>query len=248
MTEAVDVVGRLTATVDYLRIATGDDRERDWVSCSPLVTDPDALLDLVRATAAGRGTDRDDVATSLFVQGYAFRVASIAIGSWVVAGEVIDVDPRSMDIAIGRHRPNAVRLRAPSLVAADQPLRALHETLVEGHLAGLVATAHASCRVGEALLWANVAAACASSFGAFVEPLADRRLELREGIESFFAAARPELGRGGSVVPVGDRWAWERNACCLWYQTDGGSRCEDCSLWSPVERSARYASMAEASG
>lgn len=245
MTTAVDVVARLTATVDYLRIATGEDREREWLACSPIVTAPDDLLDLVRGTAAGRGTDRDDVATSLFVQGYAFRIASVAIGAWVVADAVLDVDHRSTDIAIGRHRPNAVRLRTPALVAADDPLGALHATLVDDHLALLVATAHASCRVGEALLWANVAAGCASSFGAFVEPLADRRLELRDRVESFFASARPELARGGRVVRVGDRWAWERTACCLWYQTDGGFRCEDCSLWTPAERAARYAAMIE---
>ena len=43
-------------------------------------------------TKAARGTDRDDVATSLFVQGYVFRIATVAIGSWVLADAVIDVD------------------------------------------------------------------------------------------------------------------------------------------------------------
>ena len=37
---------------------------------------------------------------------------------------------------------------------------------IDGHLAPFVDTAHRSCRVGAALLWGNVAASCASSFGA----------------------------------------------------------------------------------
>ena len=34
---------------------------------------------------------------------------------------------------------------------------------------------------------------------------------------------------------IGSRWAWERSACCLWYQTESGFKCEDCSLWTAAE-------------
>ena len=43
----------------------------------------------------------------------------------------------------------------------------VHATLIDGHLAPLVATAHESTKVGAALLWGNVAASCAAAFGAF---------------------------------------------------------------------------------
>ena len=58
--------------------------------------------------------------------------------------------------------------------------------------------------------------------------------------EAFLTAARPELAGSGRIVPVGSVWAWERSACCLWDKTESGFRCEDCSLWSPAERQARY--------
>jgi ferric iron reductase protein FhuF len=234
-------VDRLLATVSYLRITVGDDDDGDVegrLRCQPLVDDPAALIELVRSTAAGRGTDRDDVATSVFVQAYAFRIASLAIGAWLLDDVVVDVDPAVTSIAIGRHRPNAVHLDV--LRPAGDGLPALHATLIDGHLARLVATAHAACRVGEALLWSNIGAGVASSFGAFMGPLPGQRLQIREKAEAFLAAARPELASSGRLVHVGPLWAWERNACCLWYKTDSGSRCEDCSLWTAEERRERY--------
>lgn len=233
------VLDRVTATVDYLRVSVGE-AEGDWLDCDRLTSDADVLGELARATAAGRGTDRDDVAMSLLVQGYAFRIASVAIGAWLLDDAVLDVAPERLAITLGRHRPNAVRFDEVRLVAADEPLAGLHAALVDGHLAPLVRTAHDACRVGEALLWSNVGASCASSFGAFMGPLADRRAEIRERASAFFDAARPELAGSGRLVPVGTRWAWERRACCLWYKASGGSRCADCSLWTDEERRARY--------
>ena len=112
--DACELLAQVTATVDYLRVSTGADRRRPAVVAravrwSPI---PTSLLALVRSTAAGRGTDRDDVAMSLFVQGYAFRIASIAIGGWLLGDAVLDVSPASTAIALGRDRPNAVHLDA----------------------------------------------------------------------------------------------------------------------------------------
>ena len=177
---------------------------------------------------------------SLLVQGYVFRIASLAIGAWLLDDVVLDMAPSRTSIAMGRDEPNAVRLDEPRLVAAEDPAGALHDNLVDGHLASLVGTAHAACRVGEALLWSNVGASCASSFAAFMGPLPDRRIEIRERAEAFFATARPEVAESGTIVAVGSDWAWERRACCLWYRTEGGFRCADCSLWSAEERQARY--------
>jgi ferric iron reductase protein FhuF len=240
VTEARDLIDQIAGTVDYLRISVGP-ADGDWLRCSPLVSDPARLGALVRSTKAGRGTDRDDVATSLFVQGYAFRIASLAIGGWVLGDAVIDVDPAITAVALGRHRPNAVALDDARLVPSVAPLAGLHAALIDGHLARLVACSHEVCRVGRPLLWGNVAASCASAFGAFAGELVDRRQEIRDRAEAFFAAARPELGGAGRLVRVGARWAWERKSCCLWYLTDSGFKCEDCSLWTPEERQARYA-------
>lgn len=243
---------RVLATVDYLRVTVGAEEhgsDDGWLPCQDLVADPAALADIATATAAGRGTDRIDVALSLFVQGYAFRIASVAIGTWLLDGTVIDVRPERTAIAIGRHRPNALRIDAVHTVAdggeGPDPLGALHRNLVDGHLASLVSAAHRACRIGEALLWSNVGAACASAFGAFMGPRPDLHGEIRDRFRLFLADARPELAGSGRVVPVGPLWAWERSACCLWYRTDAGSRCEDCSLWTDEERTDRYARVLE---
>lgn len=242
MTGAVSTVERIVATVEHLRITVGDGEapDQDWLASARLLEDPAHLSAVVRSTAAGRGTDRDDVAMSLFVQGYAFRLASIAIGAWLLDDVVLDLDPTITAVALGRHRPNAVRLAEARTVDAADALAGIHDVLIDSHLARLVAAAHDACRIGEALLWGNVGAACASSFGTFMEPLPERRADIRDRAEAFLAAARPELRRAGRLVHVGPVWAWERSSCCLWYQTDSGFRCEDCSLWRDDERRARY--------
>lgn len=242
MTAAASTVGRIVATVNHLRVTVGDGApDVEWLPSTDLVADPELLSRIVRDTAEGRGTDRDDVAMSLFVQGYVFRIASLAIGAWLLDELVLDVDPALTSVALGRHRPNAVRLAEARAVDATDPLAGVHDVLVESHLARMVAAAHDACRIGETLLWGNVGAACASSFGTFMGPLADRHADIRDRADAFFAAARPELRRSGRLVSVGPVWAWERTSCCLWYQTESGFQCEDCSLWSEDERQARYA-------
>ena len=241
---ATEIVDRLVSAVPYLRISVGDNREPiEWWSCESLVEDPEALIDLARSTASGRGTDQDQVAISLFVQGYAFRIASVAIGGWLLDDAVVDVAPARTSIALGRSRPNAVHFDSLTVATAEEPLAALHEQLIENHLARLVANAHRACRVGEALLWANVAAACASSFQAFDEKMAPGSRGVPSRVERFFSSGRPELIAAGHARAVGEDWVWERRACCLWYRTEGARRCDDCSLWSEDEREERCAAM-----
>lgn len=241
MTQPAALLARITDTVDYLRVVVGPTGDDQWIACDPLVSEPERLSELVRATKSGRGTERDDVATSLFVQGYAFRIASAAIGGWIVGDAVVDLTPARTAIAIGRHRPNAIAVDDARIVPAGDAVAGLHEVLIDRHLARLVACAHEMCRIGEPLLWGNVAAACASSFGAFAGALPDRRLEIRARAETFFASARPEVADAGTLVRIADQWAWERKSCCLWYLTDSGFKCEDCSLWTDEERRGRYA-------
>ena len=75
--DACELLAQVTATVDYLRVtvgATADDRQ--WLACLSAGRRAGIAPRSRPSTAAGRGTDRDDVAMSLFVQGYAFRIAS----------------------------------------------------------------------------------------------------------------------------------------------------------------------------
>jgi ferric iron reductase protein FhuF len=240
-TRGLALVEQACETVDYLRVSVGPDRPAgDWYDCSKLVEDPVWLAEVVASTKAGRGTTEDGVAISLFVQGYVFRIASISIGGWLLGDAVLDIGAANSAISLGRHRPNGVHLQSPAIEAEPSTVADLHANLIDGHLARLVATAHRACRVGERLLWSNVGASCASSFGAFMDPLAGRRDEIRRRAQTFFATARSELATSGRLVPIGPVWAWERGACCLWYKTDSGFKCEDCSLWSAAERQDRY--------
>lgn len=198
-----------------------------------------------------RGIEREDVAMSLLVQGYAFRVASLAIGSWLMTGGCVDVSPANVSIRLGRGRPNEVLLGRAAWAAepvggdAYANLADLQSHLIGGHLSHLVATARASIRIGERLLWSNIASACASSFGAFMRleqpPDHPHWARIRLTAEAFFESARSDLRDAGDVIAVGPVWAWQRRACCLYYCHSGGARCDDCSLNSATERTARLA-------
>ena len=202
----------------------------------------------MESTKAALGTDRDDVATSLFVQGYVFRIATVAVGSWLLLDTVIAADPATTSISLGRGHPNAVLLDPDSRMLPGGGIDDVHATLIDGHLAPLVATAHESTKVGAALLWGNVAASCAAAFGAFAGAPGARREAIADRVETFFARARPELRAGGEVVRVGDRFGWKRTSCCLWYRTEGGFLCEDCSLRPESDHEARFATLAMEEG
>ena len=244
-TAALDtMVASLTSTVDYLRIAIGGPQDDAWLPCLTIVSDPAYLGSLAASTKAALGTDRDDVATSLFVQGYVFRIATVAVGSWLLLDTVIATDPATTTISLGRGYPNAVLLAPDSRILRGGGVDDVHATLIDGHLAALVATAHESTKVGAALLWGNVAASSAAAFGAFAGAPGARSAVIADRVETFFARACPELRAGGEVVRVGDRFGWKRTSCCLWYRTEGGFLCADCSLRSASEHEARFATLA----
>ena len=250
------VVDALTSTVDYLRVSV-DAPGEDWLPCEALCTDAVTLHTVVATTKSANGisaenepavsvTERaaaqrgDTVAMSLFVQGYVFRAATVLIGGWLLDDVIVGGAPGGWSMALGRGRPNAVRLAGDVPVSAAASVGDVHGALIDGHLAVLIDTAHEACRVGRALLWGNVAASCAAAFGAF----AAARPGVGERAEEFFAAARPDVRDAGRLVRVGERFAWERRSCCLWYRTDSGFMCEDCSLRPAAEHEARCAAMA----
>lgn len=240
-TDARATIEAVTGAVSYLRVSVDPSPADRWMACAQLVADGDLLTAVVNGTKAGRTIERDDVAMSLFVQAYAFRVASLVIGGWLLDGAVIDADPARMSIALGRDRPNDVAIWSPTLRPVPASAAIVWDSILD-HLRPLVATAHGSTRIGERLLWGNVAAACASSFGAFNDHLgAD---VMFERVSEFFAAAADVVAGLGSAVAVGPGWAWERTSCCLWYQQSGGARCQDCSLFTAEERATHYAALA----
>ena len=231
------ITARVTQAVDHLRIASTAPLEEGWITCDTLIHDPSRLRDLIRSTAAGRGTDVDSVAASLFVQGYAYRVGSAALAPYALGLPGPGVRPPATAIRINRHRPAAVAVLDHEVAARS--VAQLAQELLGGHMAPLIASVTATVTVGRRLLWGNTAASIATLFRAIDgAPGADRIAVQRRAVE-FFEAATPwlrDLGDFTTLEAAGRTgWYWNRANCCLWYQCSGGSRCDDCSLHSPDE-------------
>jgi ferric iron reductase protein FhuF len=105
----------------------------------------------------------------------------------------------------------------------------------------LKATTRKQVRIGERLLWGNVAASVSTAFRTMEECLGQWVVPLGE---RFFELAPPELQGLGSflLIEAEDRrgWFWERTNCCLFYQIAGQAKCADCSLTPAGERRAAY--------
>lgn len=235
--------------VSYLRAATAAPADDGWRSCADLCAGGPDLVALIDTTGAGRGTTDRQVAASLFVQAYAFRIAGVALAAYALDLDVPSVDPASTAILIGRHRPASIAFLDPVVRSAD-PDR-LAADLLGGHLASFIAAVRREITVGERLLWGNVAASCATAFRAVEGEAADGddAARVRARSQAFTAAAAPWFHGLGQYVelsgPARNGWFWERTNCCLWYQASGGSMCDDCSLLDAGERTAAWQAQLE---
>ena len=234
------VIGELSATVDYLRITVGGPADA-WLRCAPLVSDPAALgardrLDEGRSGHRSRRRGHVAVRAGL-------RVPRRLDGDrvWLLGGVVLDVAPAH---DLDRHGPRSAQRRPPRRGDRDgagvdrrrSPRRAGRRppgSPRRHRPPGLPG------RRGAALGERRPRRARRPS-APFTAPLPDRRVEIRDRAEAFFAAARPELRDAGRLVRVGEQFAWERRSCCLWYRTASAWMCDDCSLCPDGDRQERY--------
>jgi hypothetical protein len=245
--------------VDLVRPTSGVDEIADgiWLSSRDLIDDPDWLGRVIEGTGRAIGTQDQMVAGSIFIQGYAYRLLALAVACLTVGGVVPGSAPEAMAIGLGRGRASKVAYLEPTVVdvcagkvvsdvlsqtpMADRGLNVVLDQVIEGHLRPLIATTRGRVRIGERLLWGNVAASASTAFrtmegclGPWVIPLGER----------FFELAPPELQGLGSYLLLheGEKrgWFWERTNCCLFYQIEGHGKCSDCSLTPPAERRAAY--------
>ena len=123
----------------------------------------------------------------------------------------------------------------------------LAETLFAAHFDRLVDAVRETIKVGERLLWGNIASSCVSIFRTIEGALSGReeKLRIRTFTTAFLNAMPHEFASLGSFLTlnVGDAEGWyhERTTCCLWYKTDEAQRasvtyCADCSLTPTDER------------
>ena len=242
----LDVVAAVQERVSYLRCSSAAQRADGWLPCSDLIADPRLLRTEIDATAAGRHTSDAQVAASLYVQSYAFRLPSIAVAAYALGLPAPSTSPDVTAIRITRSRPGELAITDDRVDDVDAATLATN--LFDDHLGPLIAAVRATTRVGERLLWGNVAASIATIFRAVqsIGPRGDPAV--RDRADEFFAAAGRWLDGLGhwSILAVPDMldpaavgWYFDRTTCCLYYQTragqtSGGSFCDDCSLNDPV--------------
>jgi len=201
--------------------------EPGWHDCGAITA-----ADLDRALDEAETGDRQ-VAASLLLQSYAYRVAGISLAAYAVGLPWPSPAAPSTSVRLAGGRARAVRYGAAPLGPAGDA-RSLAEALFPGHLVRIVAALRASQRLGERLVWANVAASCAAAFRAVEGAARDRgdaaeQAAVRDRALALFDQA-PWLASTGSFEARGAEWRWQRSACCLWYRTSGGRTCEGCSL------------------
>jgi ferric iron reductase protein FhuF len=258
-------LARVNEPLGYLRALAGPPpsvlrpgavpQDGQWWRCDELVSDRSWFASTVRATGERLSAPSDTVAASLFVQGYAYRVLTLAVCCLLMGGVLPASGPAEVAMALSRGRPGFVAYREPKVLVVPDPvlekanwaLAALVEDAVEGHMRPIVGTTLSCFRVGSRLLWGNVAASAAVAFrtvegllGPEVKPLGER----------FFSLAPVEMKRQGNFLSIEHEgqsgWFWERRNCCLYERLPGHTRCSDCSLTPADERRANYKAALEA--
>jgi ferric iron reductase protein FhuF len=239
-TSLAATLAAVETTVDYIRASTDAPLDDGWISCATLLDDPARLGLLMAETGTGRDSRDRQVSASLFVQGYAFRIPSVALAAYALGRDRPSVAATTTAFRIARHRPAAVAYLDPEArsTGADELAAEVAE-----HMGALIDATRAEVQVGERLLWGNVAASFAVAFRAVEGAVAaGDRASVQRRAADFFAAADPWLGGLGRFVTVeretGDQWLWERSNCCLWYRTADDRMCDDCSLLRQDTRTA----------
>ncbi|HLM18565.1 MAG TPA: IucA/IucC family C-terminal-domain containing protein [Acidimicrobiia bacterium] len=251
-----EVLAEINGRVSYLRAVTSVATDEwssaggAWWSCAKLIDDRAVLSAVIERTKDGFGTDDVGVAASLFTQAYAFRVTSISLAAHALGLPVPAIVPDQTAVRLDKPRPSAVALLDAPLGRPDASL--LAAGVIGAHLAPFVAAVHDAFRVGERLLWGNVAASCAVVYRAVEGEAGDpnEAAAVRARAAAFVAAEPRFAGLGEfSTLDRGDAhsWHWDRTNCCLWYQTASGSYCDNCSLRDADEvREERLRALTEA--
>lgn len=259
--EAVrQTVPYLRATACEVPVVAGPSVPDDgqYMACDELIGDPDWLKIVIEYTGNQLGTSDSMVAASLFVQSYSYRVLTIAIACATTSGIVPESSASSMAIALKGGRVSLVAYTQPQILVvptADQPISTslvaeaqlkslfdfVHARAVDDHLARLIDATRSIVRVGERLLWGNVAASLAVAFRTMEGSLG----EWVQDVGTYFVDHAPTQLQGlGSFLKLENEghqgWFWERTNCCLYDRLPGDIRCADCSRTPSEARREAY--------
>lgn len=213
--------------------------------------DPAICAQLLDAHAAARGIPNHafgrvslpgQISASLTVQGIAMHLLGAVLAGVVHHRALITT--AAEDVHIAAMGPMfAVAASAGEVMTAATPAELLEpfaEHWIDGHARRLVEDVRAVRRVGEALLWGNVASAVAATFVFF--DWWDASVGNRALADQVLMLGTPRLGASAWLAPlevdgrVGLRS--ERSACCLLAKVPDTHVCPTCPL-STVEQRMR---------
>lgn len=181
--------------------------------------------------AAWSGAREPRVAASLVLLGYSARLLGPVLAVWVRDGLLVDVRPGEV---LHRFAPDTgLRLALRHATGRPAPVPdgagTLHDEVLAGHLAPVVAAVRSAAPVAAGLLWGNVASSLAGSLAAIARAGLATPQRCHEAGQ---AVLRTPLLRGTGVLTLAasDRLTFTRRSCCLYYRLDGGGLCGDCPL------------------
>ena len=224
-----DVLTAVESRVDHLRASVGEPPEAEdgWRACDAVTAfDLEAAID-------GAAAGNRQVAASLLVQSYAHRVASVSLAAFAIGLPWPSPAAVATSVRLAGGRARALRFRTAAL-GEPGDVESLVDATFASHLAPFVSAVRAWERLGERLVWADIAASCAAAFRAVEGSARDRgdageQAAIRRRAAQFLEHA-PWLEGTGWFDADSTDWGWQRSACCLWYRTSGGRTCEGCSL------------------
>ncbi len=227
-----EVLAAVGSRVVHLRASVGapPETEEGWRDCDAITA---ADLDAAVEGAGPPGTGDRQVAASLLVQSYAHRVAAVSLAAYAVGLPWPSPAATATSVRLAGGRARALRFRTDALGEAGD-VGSLADAVFTSHLVPFVSTVRACQRLGERLVWANIAASCAAAFRAVEGSARDRgdageQAAIRRRSAELLEHA-PWLEGTGWFDTDSTDWGWQRSACCLWYRTSGGRTCEGCSL------------------
>lgn len=261
-TALADTVQRLAVEVPRVAAHAGapmDLGDHGWVPALEVVATSSSEVDGQLARISAR-YPCDDRALPLifFFWRYAWQLAVVAVGCYVTTSRALDLSASNVAVRFSEHGfadavaviggrvgmlpDDAAAAHADARVVPDRDvLRAvLLRSLLDDHLAALVASARRRRAVGERALWATVEDALA---GSLIWLGRQRGTPLQNiGEIPLFVRTPPLRGSAGALL-VEHQGRSEpfllRTACCRAYRLEGRGKCATCPLLPIPERERR---------
>lgn len=246
-------LARAASRINYCTASFGEAPE-SWLRASDVVSNPDAVSELLDDVLAMYGIDDRQVAASFLVLGYFWNPMLAALACYALDGRVPDLasDALAFDLSRGVRFTSPRFSALPDDPAAGHPdaeilpnRDALRDRLVrqfdEQHATPLFATLRSVAPYGIAGMRANYIDRLVNALLWISESLADPEIARIE--VAAFVSRMSVNSRAGTIEVEHDgrrKLYQQRSGCCLNYRLPGKSKCDTCSLRPLDERVAIF--------